>query len=523
MGSAFTPPPISALQPEAPPAAFKPPPVSSLQAEVEPSAASRLWDSFVGALPHPIDAIKEWAARPAEVGKAMDALHELNQLESQAKTDPKNQGKPRNEWVWPKGTPEQQQKIETGMQTQLSTPEGNALTDAAAPGVKAAKQVASGDVAGGFGTVLGGYGAPALAMAVAPGVAKNAPAAVKAVAQAASAAGPDVGIGAAKVAGAGTLGYVAHQLGLGQVVEYLAAKDLAKSGAKQIGSGLKAGYEAGKASLAPEPAPAPVRTPIWTGPPGRPATPADLTPIPGKLPSGRVPGGPAIDPATGEILQNVGGGEFSNGPVAPVNPRKAAFDAARAGKSNTPPPEAAPPASPAETPPQPSSPGTPGAATPPAPAGAIDAPAKLPPKLITEGQLGQYASDNGLSVDDAEARLTDQNVRVIDRVSLNRTLHAQVGDHETLSDIAKSTYKVDSLKKLSDEQMLELMDTLAKEQAAPAAEADSGLTAQMQESLAQARAKRAAGAKNLPAPASESPGKRAFNAARAKQLAPPQQ
>ena len=61
----------------------------------------------------------------------------------------------------------------------------------------------------------------------------------------------------------------------------------------------------------------PARAPIWNGPPGRPATPLDITPIPGKLPSGRVPGAPAIDPATGNIVQNAGGGQFQ----APTRPR----------------------------------------------------------------------------------------------------------------------------------------------------------------------------------------------------------
>jgi hypothetical protein len=201
--------------------------------------------------------------------------------------------------------------------------------------------------------------------------------------------------------------------------------------------------------------------------------------------------------------------------AAMPNPAKAAFNAARAAAPPPePPPEAAPPGSPAPTPPPPAAPAAPAAATP--PAGAIDAPAKLPPKLITENQLAQYANENGLSIEDADAALSNQNVRVIDRVSLNRTLHAITGDHETLSDIAKSTYKVDSMKKLSDEQMLELVDTLAKEQAAPAPEAESALTSQLRESLAQARARRAAGAKKLGAPAGEHPGKAAFEAARGK-------
>ena len=194
--------------------------------------------------------------------------------------------------------------------------------------------------------------------------------------------------------------------------------------------------------------------------------------------------------------------------AAMPNQAKAAFNAARAG---TPPPEAPPeappPQNPAPTPPPPAAPAAPTAVTP--PAGAIDAPAQLPPKLITQKQLTQWANENGLSVDDAEAQLAaDHNTRVIDRSTLNRTLHAITGDHETLSDIAKSTYRVDSLRKLSDEQMLELADKLSKEQAEP------DLTGDLEQSLAQARNRRAAAAKNLGPPVH--PGKAAFEAARAK-------
>lgn len=133
----------------------------SFQADAAPGPAARLWSSFVASLPHPIDAITEWANRPAEVGKAMDALHELNQLHDLAAKDPGNKGKALNQWSYPPPSRAQQTIIDTGLSAQLHTPEGNVATDLSAPAVHASGQAASGDLAGAAGTLLGAYGAPA--------------------------------------------------------------------------------------------------------------------------------------------------------------------------------------------------------------------------------------------------------------------------------------------------------------------------------------------------------------------------
>lgn len=298
----------------------------------QPGAGSRLWSSFVDALPHPIDALKEWANRPSEVGKAMDGLHELNQLDKQAAADPQNQGKPRNQWVMPSSTRAQKDTIERGMNAQIGgSPDGNALTDLAGPGGKAAKQFASGDYAGGSGTLLGGYGAP-VALGAAGGAAiEAAPTAARVAKAAVKAGGADVAAGTAKVAGAGALGYAASQMGpFGQGLDAVAGmnelsgKGVIGSGLKQAGRGLKAGYDAGKAALAPAPAPAPVRTPIWTGPSPAPAAVPEFTGLPGKLPSGRVPGAPAIDTTTGQVLSPAAPGEFRAPQVPPATPPEAA-------------------------------------------------------------------------------------------------------------------------------------------------------------------------------------------------------
>lgn len=121
----------------------------------------------------------------------------------------------------------------------------------------------------------------------------------------------------------------------------------------------------------------------------------------------------------------------------------------------------------------------------------------MPRKLVTEGQLNQWATDNGLSAEDAQARLLDQNTAVINRPTLNRWLHGITGDHDILHDIASKTYGVDSISKMSDEQMLDLVDKLSAEQAAPAAAgiakapaaAGPDVAAQLQQSIDALKAK----------------------------------
>ena len=119
----------------------------------EKGIGTRLWESFVAALPHPIDAVKEWANRPAELGKAMSALHELNALHDQAAADPANKGKPVNQWKYPQASPQQQAIIDAGMTARLQAPDDT--VGLAAPLVTAGTQAQHGDLAGAGGTLLG--------------------------------------------------------------------------------------------------------------------------------------------------------------------------------------------------------------------------------------------------------------------------------------------------------------------------------------------------------------------------------
>lgn len=392
------------------------------------------------------------------------------------------------------------------------------------------KAATPGQRATGFGE-LAGIGANAYLTAKLPEVAPKVAAKVAEVAK-----NPDV----IEAAGTAAGGFVGHQLGEA-VGGAVVGNRLGKALGKYIANAITKEPEGTAAAREAQPPPLPAQVPS--------ATPA-AAPLP---PSRQLGAGPIVTPPPADtsgvikgwqptILENERAVAAAPTPPAPdldgvaqgmgfkdfasvkdpraaatiervakqlvaPNPAKAAFDASR----NPPPPEAAPPGSTAPTPPPPAGPPTGTAATP--PAGAINAPAQLPPKLITEGQLSQWANENGLSIEDAETQLAaDHNVKVIDRTTLNRTLHAITGDHETLSDVAKSTYRVDSLKKLSDEQMLELADRLSKEQAAPASGSD--IEKQLQQSLVEARARRAAMAAKLPP--SQHPGKAAFEAARAK-------
>lgn len=93
-----------------------------------------------------------------------------------------------------------------------------------------------------------------------------------------------------------------------------------------------------------EPLPSPQREPLWTGPAGAPAEPMDLKPIPSALPSGRVPGKPAFDTSTGEMLAGsepqghfespVNTGAIAKAPEAPA--RKTPFSPSRAARQQTP-------------------------------------------------------------------------------------------------------------------------------------------------------------------------------------------
>lgn len=73
-------------------------------------------------------------------------------------------------------------------------------------------------------------------------------------------------------------------------------------------------------------------------------------------------------------------------------------------------------------------------------------------KILTEKQLTDYASENGMSEADAKAALADSGTIVLSRGRINRALHSHA-DHEAISQTAKDRFGVESTKDLSDEQL----------------------------------------------------------------------
>ncbi len=121
----------------------------------------------------------------------------------------------------------------------------------------------------------------------------------------AKAGGKDVAVGAAKTAaGAGIITY-----GPNAIADTVAGYPLVRAGGSQIVKGVQAGANAAKQAFVNAKAAAArgdvaPRTPVWQGPPPSPEPePAPQGPLQRPaLPSGRKPGGPAIDTATGEIV-----------------------------------------------------------------------------------------------------------------------------------------------------------------------------------------------------------------------------
>jgi hypothetical protein len=243
---------------------------------------------------------------------------------------------------------------------------------------QAADKWIAGDHAGALG-IMTSMAAPELAREVPniPGVRAGVSAATDAVKAAAKAGGKDLAVGAVKAASGGT---IIHLGPMGEFGNAYAGAPLAKAGIKQIGTGLKAGYEAGKASLFPpiEP-PAPVvdlsPNPLAAGvtnastfDPAAPATAAApvalVTPAPAApaaptaatmqnpyFASGSTTTGPMPAPATAQpvappIAQPTAAG-YAAGPPAPAPVPQAvpvAAPAAPAAVAVTPPVEAAAPA-----------------------------------------------------------------------------------------------------------------------------------------------------------------------------------
>lgn len=118
-----------------------------------------------------------------------------------------------------------------------------------------------------------------------PKVIEKAPDAVRAVSSAVKAGGKDVGIGAVKVGTGAALAKVGGMAGgLGaEVAGVSSGLGLAKSGVKQMGRGIKAGYQAGRDSINP---------PVTATPPAEvPPTPAptDSAPPPAPQPVSTMP------------------------------------------------------------------------------------------------------------------------------------------------------------------------------------------------------------------------------------------
>jgi hypothetical protein len=140
------------------------------------------------------------------------------------------------------------------------------IRDAQDAGDDVAEAKAAGKMIGLAGSVEAARNLPAAAKGIKT-VAEATPHIVEAVSD--SGAAGDMAKGTAKAAAGGTVAAAAHAVGLGPLGEYLFAKDLLKSGAKDVGTGIQKAYGAFKEGIqnyqeANAPAPEPTqRTPIW--------------------------------------------------------------------------------------------------------------------------------------------------------------------------------------------------------------------------------------------------------------------
>lgn len=274
----------------------------------QPGFFQSTWDKFKTALPHPIDALNEWASRGAKVGDSMEALHVLNKI---AAENPANKGLPPGKQKMLRDpTSEEKAIIERGMNAPLSGPEGNILTDTAAPGYTAAQQARQGDYGGAVGTLAGGYVAPALAGAAIPYVAPAIRTAADFTVPAGKAAARDVGVGLAK-AGFGGLIIKTGAIGgaMGEFGGAMLGAPLVKGGVKQIGAGFKAGYKAGMDAVRP-PAPPPATDALSRG-----FTGSTLDPNATITPAVPAPSGAFVSPFDEPVYQRA----FSRPAAVPTN------------------------------------------------------------------------------------------------------------------------------------------------------------------------------------------------------------
>ncbi|MES2137010.1 MAG: hypothetical protein V4502_08130 [Pseudomonadota bacterium] len=325
------------------------PPAASSETEGPPGAFSRFLSS---AMLNPLPAIKEWWNRPEEIRKAMDALHVLNKAASL----PENKGKPPGQWKQPPLNAEEQATVERGMTAGLPSSEGS--NPLSAPLEAAVPQAMEGNLAGAAGSLVGGYVAPAVVGATLKGtpgaaryVAGKALPVTKALTSpiAQDVAGVFPGIGPSIAHG---MSLTRRAIGAGERIADLIRKpgEAEAPAPEGINTNQPAARET--APPAPRTGPAPAGTldlsrygAVSEAPavvaPRVSALPAPRSEVPGvepvpqgplqrpALPSGRKPGAPAIETATGEIIPAAAEpGELATPAVN--NPAKTAFDAAKA-------------------------------------------------------------------------------------------------------------------------------------------------------------------------------------------------
>lgn len=87
------------------------------------------------------------------------------------------------------------------------------------------------------------------------------------------------------------------------------------------------------------------------------------------------------------------------------------------------------------------------------------------PKMVTSDAVRQSANSAGISEAEAQRQIAANGYQILNRGELFRMTHGFPGmDHAALQDIARIKYGVDSMAKLTEDQMLELYQDLASKQ-----------------------------------------------------------
>ncbi len=309
----FTPPPVSALQPEAP-GSFTPPPISALQPEGR------------GAEPASLGGTASTMADQAKraLGAAWETVSGVGHLLT---TNPATTAKQAFAY-----TSDAIGRVKDAAGKGDYQGAAIALLGSVPLVGPQAEQIV-GEIHDGKYAEAIGHAAALRALAEAPEAIGKLPGAAASISNSAGdvaaalkagakAGGRDVAVGAAKTgAGAAIITY-----GPNAIADTVAGYPLVRAGGSQIVKGVQAGTNAAKQAFADAKAAAArgdaaPRIPVWQGPPApTEAEPAPQGPLQRPaLPSGRKPGGPAIDTATGEIVPPAG--------LQQENPAKAAFEA----------------------------------------------------------------------------------------------------------------------------------------------------------------------------------------------------